>query len=234
MCNLCSRILLIAIFTSLGTTSQGATLITATNRVPNSLPQPGVTTIATSNFGSSGNPSVPPVTQYAQTFTAEVAGRLASASVAAVSLDSDPTGIDLAITALENGQPGAFLAIAPLLGLDINGHFDDIQVLNAVADFAGSNVTLAEQEQYALLFVAQRYPNYYQILGKQTVFDPQYQYPGGDILLSRNGDPFQVLPPIVDLVFEVTVETVPEPATLALVLVAGWNLHCRRRLYRVA
>jgi hypothetical protein len=142
-----------------------------------------------------------------------------------VSLNADPTGLALAVTALDNGQPGTILASAPLQGLYVNARFTDITALNAVADFDDSQVVLAAQQQYALLFIAERDPSSYQVLGDQTA-GTQRQYAGGQILRSASGAPFQTLPG-GDLVFEVTVEAIPEPTTLGLALM-GWAWLWRR------
>jgi hypothetical protein len=221
-----SRVVLCVILTSMGVTSKGATLITATNR----LPDPVDVTFAIP-FGNNGDIDVPPVTRIAQTFTAEVGGRLLSASVTAASLDADPTGLQLAVTALEDGQPGTILATSPLQGLYVNGRFTDIEVLNAAADFVGDQVVLEDQRQYALLFVAERLQSNYQVLGDQTIGTVR-QYAGGEILRSTNGGPY-LLMPVGDLVFEVTVEMIPEPMTLTLALIgaaAGWGRgRCRCR-----
>jgi hypothetical protein len=209
---LLSRILLFVILISVEITSEGATSITATNR----LPDPVGTTFAIP-FGNNGGTDV-----IAQTFTAEIKGRLLSASVTAASLDPDPTGLQLALTALENGQPGAILAAAPLQGLYVTGRFTDIEVLNAVANFDADQVMLEDQQQYALLFVAERFPSSYQVLGDQTI-GTNREYIGGAILRSRSGEPFVMLPG-GDLVFEVTVEAVPEPSTLLTLALAGMVL----------
>jgi hypothetical protein len=211
-----SRILLFVILTSVGVTSEGATLITATNRL-----DPAFATFAIP-FGYNGNPDVPPLDRIAQTFTAEVGGRLLSASVTAASLDADPTGLHLAVTALENGQPGTILAASPLEGLYVNGHFLDFEVLNAVADFADDQVLLEDQQQYAPLFVAERFPSSYQVLGKQWN-GTEGQYAGGEILRSTSGGPFQMLPG-GDLVFEVTVEIIPEPSSCFLLACSALGL----------
>jgi hypothetical protein len=211
---LISRFLLCAILTSTGVIAEGATLVAATNR----LPDPFGATFAVP-FDNHGGAGVPPLIRIAQTFTTEVGGRLLSVSVTAASLDSDPTGLQLAVTALNNGQPGTILATSPLQGLYVNGRFTDIKVLNAVADFDGSQVMLAAQQQYALLFVAERHQSSYQVLGDQTA-GTQRQYAGGELLRSMSGMPFQFLPG-GDLVFEVTVEAIPEPITLTLALIGA-------------
>jgi len=192
-----------------------AKLITAINRLPDPV---GATSAIP--FGNGNGSDV----RIAQTFTSEVEGRLLSASVRAVSLDPDPTGLQLAVTTLENGQPGTILTTSPLQGLYVNGRFTDIEVLNAVANFDDDQVILEEQQQYALLFVAERFPSSFQVLGDQTVGTDR-EYAGGEILRSRSGEPFEMLPG-GDLVFEVIVKTIPEPRTLTLVLIgaaAGWG-----------
>src|SRR5688572_4868594 len=98
MRRLSSCILLYSIFALAGAASHGAAFITATNRLPNSVG--GTFAIP---FGRSGT-EVPPAIRLAQTFTAAVGGRLLSASVTAASLNADPTGLQLAVTAVENGQ----------------------------------------------------------------------------------------------------------------------------------
>jgi hypothetical protein len=208
-----SRVLVGVMLTSMGVTSDGATLITATNR----LPDPVGATFAIP-FGRSGT-EVPPAIRVAQTFTAAVGGRLLSASVTAASLNADPTGLQLAVTAVENGQPGAILALSPLQGLYVNGFFSDIKSLNAAADFDVDQVMLVEQQQYALLFVTERHPINFQALGKQTIGTDRH-YAGGDLLRSMNGEPYLTVP-TGDLVFEVTVETIPEPAALTVALICA-------------
>jgi len=214
---LSSRVLLFVIFTSMGVLCEGATLITATNRL---LP---------------GSPSVPIVFHFsnggrrlAQTFTAEVSGRLLSVSMTVASVDRDPTGLQLAVTALENGQPGLILATSPLQGLYVNGRipFSDIEVLNAVADFDDDQIILEAQQQYALLLVAVRIPSSFSVFGSQAI-GPESTYTGGEILHSRRDEPFQTLP--VDLLFEVTVETIPEPMTLTSALIFAAAALGRRR-----
>ena len=134
-------------------TSEGATSITATNRLPDPL---GVT--ITIPFGNYTENDVLPEDRVAQTFTAEIGGRLLSVSMSVASFSPDPGGLQLAITTLENGQPGTILATAPFQGLDVNGGFTDIEVLNASANFASDQVMLENQQQYALLFVAEQFP----------------------------------------------------------------------------
>ncbi len=208
-----SGVLVAVVLTSIGMTSEGAMLITATNR----LPEPVGATFAIP-FGRSGT-EIPPAIRVAQTFTAEVGGRLQSASVTAASLNADPTGLQLAVTALENGQPGTVLAMSPLQGLYVNGFFTDIDALNAVADFDVDQVMLEEQQQYALLFVTERHPINFQALGKQTIGTDR-QYAGGELLRSLSGEPFLTVP-TGDLAFEVTVETIPEPMALILGLIGA-------------
>ncbi len=222
---LSTRGLLFVTLISVGVTSEGPTSITATNR----LPDPVGVTIATP-FGNYIENDVLPEDRIAQTFTAEVGGRLLSASMTVASLSPDPSGLQLAITTVENGQPGTILATAPLQGLYTNGHFTDIEVLNAIANFESDQVMLENQQQYALLFVAEQFPSSYQVLGGQTI-STEGAYPGGDILGSRSGELFEILPPVVDLLFEVTVETIPEPTALTLALIgaaAGWGRGQRR------
>jgi hypothetical protein len=203
--------LICIVLNSVNVISEGAPLITATNR----LPTPGSGTFAVP-FGKSSAADDPAAIRVVQTFTTEVGGWLHSASVTAASLNADPTGLQLAVTAWENGQPGTVLATAPLQGLYVNGLFSDLKVLNAVADFAGERVVLDEQQQYALLFVTDRHPINYHALGAQTI-GTSHQYTGGELLRSQNGGPFLTLP-TGDLLFEVTVEPVPEPTALALAL----------------
>ncbi len=215
---LCSRLLLLLILMSVGATTEAATEIAATYR----LPDPIETTFAVP-FGNNGGAAIP-VFRIAQTFTAEVSGRLLTASVTAASLDVEPTGLQLAVTALENGQPGSILATSPLQGLHVNGQFSDIDVLNAIAHFSGDQVVLQSQQQYALLLVAERLNSNFQILGDQTSGTGR-SYPGGEILRSRSGTPFVIIPN-GELAFEVTVETIPEPMTLTLSVIgtaASWG-----------
>ena len=230
MRSLSTRVLIFVILISVGVTSEGATSITATNRLPD--PARLVFVIP---FGNYTENDVLPEDRVAQTFTAEVGGRLLSASMTVASLSPDPSGLQLVITTLENGQPGTILATAPLQGLDTNGRFTDIEVLNASANFESDQVMLENQRQYALLLVAEQFPSSYQVLGGQT----RGAYAGGDILGSRRGELFEITPPILDLVFEVTVETIPEPtaltlATLALIgAAAGWGRGQRRNSLHV-
>lgn len=217
---------LLAFLSSVGPSSQAATQITATYRLP---PLP-VTAFAIP-FGNTG--ITPPAVRAAQTFTAEMEGWLRSASFTAASLDLDPSGLSVAVTSLSGGQPGAILATSPFHGLYVKGHFNDITVLNATADFAGSQVMLETNQQYALLFIAERLNSHFQVLGDQTVGTGR-DYPGGEILRSANGEAFVSLP-IGELMFEVTVTTIPEPSTLVFGLVgtAAWCAQRRsRNLFR--
>lgn len=214
-----SSIGLLAFLISLGSSSQAATEITATYRLP---PLP-VTAFAIP-FGNTG--ITPPAVRAAQTFTAEMEGWLHSASFTAASLDLDPSGLSVAVTSLSGRQPGAILATSPLHGLYIKGHFDDITVLNATADFTGSQVMLETNQQYALLFIANRLNSHFQVLGHQTVGTP-YHYAGGELLRSASGASFESLT-IGELMFEVTVTTIPEPSTLVFGLV-GMAAWCAQR-----
>jgi hypothetical protein len=210
------------IFTLLGTfpaASHAATEITATYRLP-PLPQ----TLFAVPFGNTG--ITPPAVRVAQSFTAEVGGWLNSVSVAAASLDLDPSGLSIAVTSLTDEQPGTILATAPLQGLYDKGVFTDVKSLNATADFSGSQVMLEANEKYALLFIADRLNGHFNVLGHQTVLTP-YGYPGGAILHSTSGAPFITLP-IGELMFEVTVTTIPEPTGLMLLSLAGLSSLSRR------
>jgi len=101
-----------------GVTSEDATLITTTNRLPDPV---GATFAIT--FGNHGGTDVLRAFRIAQTFTSEVEGRLHIDAMTVASLDPDPTGLQLAVTALENWQPGTILAISRLQGLYVNGSF---------------------------------------------------------------------------------------------------------------
>jgi hypothetical protein len=192
-------------------TSHAATEITATHRLPN----PVGATFALP-FIDNGT-AVPPF-RIAQTFTAEVDGWLHSASVAAASTNSNPSGLSIAITSFAGGQPGVVLASAPAVGLHVNGLFNPLTALNAVADFNGSQVMLEANQKYALLFVAA--PNRdFQVLGDQTIGTTR-NYTGGEAMRSVSGAPFVSLP-IGEIVFEVTVTTIPEPAGVILLSVAS-------------
>jgi hypothetical protein len=159
-----------------------------------------------------------PGVQISQTFTAEIGGTLQAVSIAAVCTDRDLSVLNLAVASLINGQPGAVLASAPLTGLGINGQFPDIKTLNALADFSHQQVVLQPEQQYALLFIPNISSASFQVLGDQTVGTTR-DYPGGQILRSVGGNPFQLFPG-GDLVFEVVVTPVPEPAALYLMLMA--------------
>lgn len=199
--------------------SDAATEITATYRLP-ALPQ----TLFAIPFGNTG--INPPAVRVAQTFTAEVGGWLDTVSVATASLDLNPSGLSVAVTSLIGGQPGTILATAPLQGLYVAGVYSDVESLNATADFSGSQVMLDANEQYALLFVAERLNGHFNVLGHQTVLTP-YGYAGGAILHSTSGASFITLP-IGELMFEVTATTIPEPTGLALLSIAGLGPLFRR------
>jgi hypothetical protein len=208
---------------SVGLVAEAATEITATYR----LPSPPFTTFAIP-FGNTG--ITPPAVRATQTFTAERDGWLHTASFTAASLDANPAGLSLAVTSLIGGQPDTILATAPLQGLYTMGVFSDITALNASADFTDSHVMLEANQQYALLFVADRLNSHFQVLGHQTVGTP-YHYAGGELLRSASGEPFVSLP-IGELMFEVTVATIPEPTTLALGLLAAAACFVRGRFVR--
>ncbi len=201
-----------------GLTLATANVITATHRLPTPVGGTFAIPLGTSNPG----------VQIAQTFTAETDGKLQTVSIAAVSLDRDPTGLQLAVMTLVNGQPDAVLGSSPLAGLDVDGRFSDITMLNAAADFSAQYIVLQAQQQYALLFVPQRALASFQVLGDQTAGTGR-DYAGGEILRSTGGNPFQLVPG-GDLAFEVAVIAVPEPTTsiLFITLVAGCGL--RRRI----
>jgi hypothetical protein len=201
-----------ALVVAMARVSNAATEITATYRLP-ALPQ----TLFAIPFGNTG--ITPPAVRVAQTFTAEVGGWLNSASVAAASLDLDTSGLSVAVTSLVGGQPATILATAPLQGLDDAGVYSDVESLNASADFNSSQVMLEANQQYALLFIADRLNGHFNVLGHQTVLTP-YGYSGGAILHSTNGASFITLPH-GELMFEVTVNTIPEPTGLALLSIAG-------------
>lgn len=200
--------LLSALLICMATVAEAASQIAAANR----LHAPIAGTFA---VPIDSNSSV----RIAQTFTTEIGGQLLSASVTAVSLDADPTGLQLAVSPVDNGQPGAILASAPLQGLYTNGRFTALDVPNAVADFGGTQIILTAHQQYALLFVASRPQSSYQVLGDQTI-GTQRQYAGGQLLRSIGGMPYSTLP-TGDLVFEVIVDAIPEPMSLTLVALAA-------------
>lgn len=203
---------------SAGMATASAGVISATHRLP--TPVGGTFAIPL----DASNPGV----RIAQSFTAEAGGLLEKISFAAVSLDNNPTGLRLALTTLVSGQPGPILATSPLVGLHTNGSFTDITTLNAVADFSAEQIILEASEEYAILFVPQRRAASFQVLGDQTVGTSR-DYIGGVILRSTGGDPFQFLPG-GDLVFQVTVAAVPEPAASFLFVFAvatAWSVRGR-------
>jgi hypothetical protein len=207
-----------SLFISIGTVSQAAIEVTATHRLPN--PIGGTFALPFNNNGTAVQPF-----RIAQTFTAEVDGWLHSASVAAASTSPTPSGLSIAVTSFTGGQPGTILATAPALGVHVNGRFSPLTALNAVADFGGSQVLLEANQKYALLFVPAPNRDFF-VLGDQTIGTSR-NYAGGEAMRSVSGAPFVSLP-IGEIVFEVTVTTIPEPTGAILLALASFGAVLRR------
>lgn len=180
-----------------------------------------------------GSPSDQFDRQLAQTFLAETSGVLQSVAVTAGAragaAQADGMGLRMAIAPFNpgTGQLGETLSVAPVEGVQrlpgFGGPFSQRDVLQASADFESSEIFLEAGLSYAMLFSAERLDDSFFILGGTL---PDYEE---GLIGGRLNDQLFQFQPITDLFFEVTVEAVPEPATLAMMLIALPLTLLRRR-----
>ncbi|TWT43166.1 hypothetical protein [Botrimarina hoheduenensis] len=162
--------------------------------------------------------------QMAQTFLAETSGTLLRVSVTAGAragtAQTDGLGLRMAIAPFDTaaGQVGTPLALVPVEGVEplpgFGGPFSQPGVLQASANFASAGIVLQAGASYAMIFSAERFGDSFFVLGG-TLPDYEEGLSGGRL----NDQPFR-LAPITDLFFEVTVNALPEPATLGLAVAA--------------
>ncbi|TWT90765.1 hypothetical protein Mal64_11620 [Pseudobythopirellula maris] len=197
--------------------SWAAPTVTAANRAT-SASEVNIAAIAEIN----GSPSDQFDRQLAQTFLARTSGVLQSIAVTAGAragaAQTDGLGLRMAIAPFnaENRLLGEILSISPVDNVEplpgFGGPFSQPDVLQASANFESSGIVLHAGSSYAMIFSAERLDDSFFILGGDL---PDYE--GGLIGGRLNDQPFQ-FQPITDLFFEVTVDAVPEPASLAIVL----------------
>jgi len=172
--------------------------------------------------------------QLAQTFLAEQSGALQRVAVTAGArsgaAQTDGLGLRVGIASFDqqSGQLGPTLAIAAVEGVErlpgIGGPFSQPDVLQASADFESSGVVLNAGSSYAMTFSAERLEDSFFVLGG-TLPDYEEGLIGGRL----NDEPFR-FQPITDLFFEITVDAVPEPGSVAMTL-ATLPLMSRRRAF---
>lgn len=180
-----------------------------------------------------GSPSDQFDRQLAQTFLAETSGFLqrvaVTAGARAGAAQTDGLGLRVAIAPFnpDTGQLGEILSLSPVEDVEqlpgFGGPFSQRDVLQASANFVSSGIVLDAGSSYAMVFSAERLDDSFFILGG-TLPDYEEGLIGGRL----NDESFQ-FQPITDLFFEVTVDAVPEPATLAMILTASLLTLRRRR-----
>lgn len=172
--------------------------------------------------------------QLAQTFLSNNTGILQSVSITtgarAGAAQSDGLGLRMAIAPFnpENGLLGEVLAIEPIENVELlpgfSGPFSQSDALQASANFDSSEIVLEAGSSYAMIFSAECLGDSFFILG-----GPLPEYEEGLIGGRSNDESFRFRLRN-DLFFEVTVDVVPEPASLAMIFTMLPVILRRRKL----
>ncbi|TWT95986.1 hypothetical protein Pla108_30650 [Botrimarina colliarenosi] len=180
-----------------------------------------------------GTAAAPIDRQIAQTFLTVNGGVLQSISVTAGArgglANQDGQGLRVTLTEFTAGMIGDVLATAPVDNVELlagfGGPFTQPDVLQATATFDAASVVLTSGVTYAMVFSAERFTDSFFILGGNL------GYPDG-ALGGRTGDSPFGFGPLTDLFFDVTVEAIPEPTSIALLASGGLATGRRRSMRR--
>lgn len=163
----------------------------------------------------------------AQTFTSTTDGILNTISFTARKSTGTTADLRVTVTDVIGGQPGAPLATA-LVNRDLFAVEDyrywDICFTTKV-DFHLENVLLETGETYAIVFSSDTITANYRLYGDYTV------YVGGSLMRFQNSGPYRTGDWPSDLYFEVTVNSIPEPSAITLLLMGTVSLNRRKLQY---
>lgn len=155
----------------------------------------------------------------AQTFTPQVSGTLNSISFIAAQYHMSTANLKVSIATVSFGQPSQILASGYLTPASIPVTFGitDNLSYNSFTEslyFSANNILLNAGTQYAIIFSSNTPDANYRIYGSYS------GYAGGSLMDFQNSGPYDSRGG--DLYFKVTATPiVPEPATLAMLLIGG-------------